>query len=280
MKTPEQLKGAIRNFAAKNHLRALDVQHMFMFERILERIVVSPYAQNFILKGGLLISSMIGIGARTTMDMDTTVKGIQLEEEEIVKILKEILEIDVNDGITFEYQRIEPICEEDAYNNFRIHIAAKYGKINSPMKVDVTTGDKITPAAVQYDYPFIFDDKTVPIMAYTIETVLAEKYETVIRRNIGNTRARDFYDLHILYHESKDKIRSDVLKMAIEHTAVKRGSMDILKDWKDIIRDMREETALYSLWRNYAAENSYADGLEFHVILDTAEEIAELSCID
>ena len=214
MKTPEQLKGAIRNFAAKNHLRALDVQHMFMFERILERLAVSPYAQNFILKGGLLISSMIGIGARTTMDplpfgkvanpvqsemllkcilKDNSNRiGIQLEEEEIVKIFKEILAIDINDGITFEYQRIEPIREEDAYNNFRIHTAAKYGKINSPMKVDVTTGDKITPAAVQYNYPFMLEDKTVKVMAYTIETVLAEKYETIIRRNIGNTRARDF----------------------------------------------------------------------------------------
>ena len=252
---------------------------MFMFERILERLAISPYAQNFILKGGLLISSMIGVGARTTMDMDTTIRGIQLEEEEIVKIFKEILAIDINDGITFEYQRIEPIREEDAYNNFRIHISAKYGKINSPMKVDVTTGDKITPAAIQYDYPFIFEDKTVPIMAYTLETVLAEKYETIIRRNIGNTRARDFYDLHVLCHERKDKVRPDILKMAIEHTTVKRSSMDMLKDWKDwkdIMRDMREETALYSLWQNYAAENSYAEGLEFHVLLDTVEEIAEL----
>ena len=252
------------------------MQHMFMFERILERLAVSHYAQNFILKGGLLISSMIGIGARTTMDMDTTVRGIQLEEEEIVKIFQEILAIDIDDGITFEYQRIEPIREEDAYNNFRIHISAKYGKINSPMKVDVTTGDKITPAAIQYDYPFLFEDKTIPIMAYTLETVLAEKYETIIRRNIGNTRARDFYDLHILYHERKDSVRPDILKMAIEHTAVKRESMDMLKDWKDIMRDMREETALYSLWRNYAAKNSYAEGLEFHVLLDTATEIAEM----
>lgn len=219
---------------------------------------------------------MIGIEARTTMDIDTTVRGIQLEEEEIVKIFKEILAIDTDDGITFEYQCIEPIREEDAYNNFRIHIAAKYGKINSPMKVDVTTGDKITPAASQYDYPFIFEDKTVSIMAYTIETVLAEKYETIIRRNIGNTRARDFYDLHVLYHERKDSVRPDILKMAIEHTAVKRESMDMLKDWKD----MREETALYSLWRNYAAENSYAEGLEFHVLLDTVEEIAKLIDIE
>lgn len=133
---------------------------MFMFEHILERLAISSYTRNFILKGGLLISSMIGVGVRTTMDMDTTVRGIQLEEDEIVKIFKEILAIDVGDGIIFEYQRIEPIREEDVYNNFRIHIVAKYGKINSPMKVDITTGDKITPAAIQYDYPFIFYRKS------------------------------------------------------------------------------------------------------------------------
>lgn len=249
---------------------------MFMFERILERLSISPYAQNFILKGGLLISSIIGIKTRTTMDMDTTVRGIQLEEKEIVKIFKEILMITIDDGISFEYQHIEPIHEEDAYNNFRIYIVAKYGKINSPMKIDVTTGDKITPAAIQYNYPFIFEDKTIPIMAYTLETVLAEKYETIIRRNIGNTRARDFYDLHILYHKCKNNVRMNILKIAIEHTAIKRESMDILKDWKDIIKDMHEEAALYSLWQNYAVKNSYAKELEFHILLDTVEEIAKL----
>ncbi len=276
MKTPEQLKGAIRNFAAKNNLRALDVQHMFMFERILERLAVSPYAQNFILKGGLLISSMIGIGARTTMDMDTTVRGIQLEEEEIVRIFQEILAIDIEDGIEFEYQRIEPIREEDAYNNFRLHIVAKYGKINSPMKVDVTTGDKITPAAIQYDYPFLFEEKTVPIMAYTLETVLAEKYETIIRRNIGNTRARDFYDLYTLYRSYKEDVRIEVLRSAVMHTAQKRESAEDIGDWRDILKDIREEPQLYLLWDNYVANNSYIGELEFHTVLDTVEEIAKL----
>lgn len=140
MKTPEQLKGSIRSIATKKNLRAQEVLQMFLFERILERLANSKYRNNFILKGGLLISSMIGISERTTMDMDTTVRGIQMEEDEIVKAVREIIAIDISDGIEFEYESIEPIREEDAYNNFRIHLRAKYGKIDSPMKIDITTG--------------------------------------------------------------------------------------------------------------------------------------------
>jgi len=203
MKTPEQLKGSIRSMAAKKNLRAQEVLQMFLFERVLERLANSTYKDNFILKGGLLISSMIGISERTTMDMDTTVRGIQMEEDEIVKAVKEIISVDVGDGINFEYESIEPIREDDAYNNFRVHLRAKYGKIDSPMKIDVTTGDVITPAAIQYDFPMLFEDKSVSVMAYTLETILAEKYETILRRNVGTTRARDYYDLHTLFRSRK-----------------------------------------------------------------------------
>lgn len=276
MKTPEQLKGSIRSMAAKKNLRAQEVLQMFLFERILERLAASKYHNNFILKGGLLISSMIGISERTTMDMDTTVRGIQMEEEEIVAAVNEILAIDVGDGITFEYKGIEPIREENAYNNFRVHLRAKYGKIDSPMKIDVTTGDAITPAAIQYDFPMLFDDKTVPVMAYTLETVLAEKYETIIRRNIGTTRARDFYDLHTLYRSRKDEIRPEILKAAVLHTAQKRDSVEDIHDWKDILTDIREEPVLYQLWDNYVADNKYIGELSFREVLDTVEEVAKL----
>lgn len=274
MKTPEQIKGSVRSYASRNNLRAQEVLQMFLFERILERLAESKYRNNFILKGGLLISSMIGVPNRTTMDMDTTVKGIQMEESEIISVIKEIIATPVDDGVVFQYQKIEPIRDEDAYNNFRIHLNAVYGKINSPMKIDITTGDTITPAEIRYDYPLIFAEKTISVMAYTLETVLAEKYETIIRRNIGNTRARDFYDLHTLYRERKETVRIDILRLAVEHTAKKRGSLAELRDWADILNDMREEPQLYTLWRNYAAENTYAAGLEFHQILDTVEEIS------
>lgn len=276
MKTPEQLKGAIRSMAARKNLRPQEVLQMFLFERVLERLAVSRYRKNFILKGGLLISSMIGIDERTTIDMDTTVRGIRMEEPEITSVIGEILSLDVGDGIDFVFRKIEPIREDDNYHNFRVHIDARYGKINSPMKIDITTGDEITPAAIQYDYPFLFEDKTVPVMAYTLETILAEKYETIIRRNIGTTRARDFYDLHMLFRERKAEIRADVLRLAVALTAKKRGSAGELADWAEIVQDIREEPALVSLWRNYAAENSYIGNLQFSAVVDTVEYIGRL----
>lgn len=276
MKTPEQLKGAIRSMAAKKNLRAQEVLQMFLFERIIDRLAASSFRDNFILKGGLLISSMIGISERTTMDMDTTVRGIQMEEDEIVSAVKEIIAMDVGDGISFEFQKIEPIREDDAYNNFRVHLRAKYGKIDSPMKIDITTGDIITPAAIRYDFPFVFEEKTVPVMAYTLETVLAEKYETIIRRNIGTTRARDFYDLHTLYRSRKDVVQMDVLRAAVIHTAEKRDSVDDIRDWRDILKDIREEPQLYLLWDNYAADNKYIGDLKFNEVLDAVDEIAKI----
>ena len=276
MKTPEQLKGAIRNMAAKKKLRPQEVLQMFLFERGLERLAVAPYRNNFILKGGLLISSMIGIDERTTIDMDTTVRGIRMEEPEIISIIREILSSDVDDGIDFVFWKIEPIREDDTYRNFRVHIDARYGRINSPMKIDITTGDEITPAAIQYNYPFLFEDKTVPVMAYTLETILAEKYETIIRRNIGTTRARDFYDLHMLYRERETEIRADILRLAVAHTAKKRGSARALADWEEIIQDIREEPALASLWHNYAADNPYIGKLQFSETVNTVERIGRL----
>lgn len=274
MKTPEQLKGAIRNIAAKKNLRPQEVLQMFLFERVLERLANSNYRNNFILKGGLLISSMLGISERTTMDMDTTVRGISMEEEEIVSVVEEILSVDVDDGIKFMLKTIEPIREDDAYNNFRVHLTAQYGKINAPMKIDITTGDTITPAAVQYSYPLSFEERSIPILAYTLETVLAEKYETIIRRNIGTTRARDFYDLHMLYQYHKDEIRMDILKTAVLHTARKRGSLEEINDWKEVLHDIREEPILNQLWKNYTSENNYASKLAFSEVLDTVDEIA------
>ena len=144
------------------------------------------------------------------------------------------------------------------------------------MKIDITTGDEITPAAIQYNYPFLFEDKTVPVMAYTLETILAEKYETIIRRNIGTTRARDFYDLHMLYRERETEIRADILWLAEAHTAKKRGAAGALADWEEIIQDIREEPALASLWHNYAADNPYIGKLQFSETVNTVERIGRL----
>jgi predicted nucleotidyltransferase component of viral defense system len=273
MKTPEQLKGAIRNIAIQKKLKPQEVLQMYLFERILERLSLSKYRDNFILKGGLLISSMIGVEGRSTLDMDTTVRGIPMEEEYIREVLAELLQIDVGDGIRFIFEKMEPIREDDAYNNFRLHIKASYGKINAPMKIDITTGDSITPAAITYPYQLLFEDKSVPVMAYSIETILAEKYETIIHRNIGTTRARDFYDLYILYKIRFEEIRLPIFKLAVENTARKRGSMKEMAEWMEICDEIKQEPALKRLWNNYRLDNQYASDISFEDVVNNLIEV-------
>ena len=270
MKTPEQLKGAIRNIAREKDLLAQEVLQIFMFERILDRLSRSPYKKNFVLKGGLLISSMIGISERTTMDMDTTVRGIDMTEENIGRIVKEILAIDAGDGIIFHFERMEPIREDDDYNNFRVHLTAEYGKIRNKMKIDITTGDEITPAAIEYPFHTMFDEKDIDVYAYTLETILAEKYETVIRRGITNTRSRDFYDLYVLFHLYREDITPAHFKLAVLHTARKRGSSELLADYVSICGEIKAQESLVADWRNYTSEEKYAARLSFHEVVDNA----------
>lgn len=275
-RTPEQLNGQIRSFAEKRKLQPQEVLQMFLIERFLERLAKSSYKNNFILKGGFLISSMIGISERTTMDMDTTVTGINMEEDELERVIREILLIDVGDGIKFEFEKFEIIREKDDYNNFRAFLVAHYGKIANKVKVDITTGDEITPGAVRYSYKTILDDDEINIKAYNIETIIAEKYETIIRRNIGTSRARDFYDLYMFYHMYKESIHPEMLKLAVTRTAKKRESLQTMLEWKEIIEDMREDTALKVLWNNYCVNNTYAEEASYEDVMEILLRIAEL----
>ena len=273
MKTPEQLKGAIRNIAKEKSLHAQEVLQIFMFERILDRLSQSPYQKNFVLKGGLLISSMIGIAERTTMDMDTTVRGIDMDEANIERIMKEIFAIDVGDGIIFRIEKIEPIREDDDYNNFRVHFIAEYGKIKNKMKIDITTGDEITPAAIEYSFHTMFDKKNIDVYAYSLETILTEKYETVIRRGITNTRSRDFYDLYVLFHLYKDVINPVMFKLAVKHTSTKRGSYELMAKYESICSEVKADSSLMSNWRNYVEDEKYAARLSFDEVVDNAIEV-------
>lgn len=275
-RTPEQLKGQIRSFAGKRNLQPQEVLQMFFMERFLERLSKSQYRNNFILKGGMLISSMIGIAERTTMDIDTTVSGIDMEEKEIEKVIREVLLIDINDGMEFEFNRLEPIREEDDYNNFRVYFVVRYGKIANKMKIDITTGDKITLGAVEYSYKTILDNDNIDVMAYNYETIMAEKYETIIRRNIGTSRARDFYDLYMLYNLHKESIDSEVLKLAVYMTAKKRQSFQTMSEWKEIIEEMKEDMALKELWRNYCENNTYADGVGYDDVMEVVLQISKM----
>lgn len=275
MKTPEQLKGALRNIALNKSLKPQEMLQMFLFERILERLSLSRFKSNFILKGGLLIASMIGVESRSTLDMDTTVNGIPMTEEFIREAIIEMIGIEVGDGISFIYQKMEPIREDDAYSNFRVHIKALYGKINAPMKIDITTGDVITPASINYTYKLLFEDKTISVNAYNIETILAEKYETIIRRNIGITRARDFYDLYILFNSRFEEINRHDFKMAVQNTANHRGSLEYLEEWQGICEEILNEPALEKLWINYQNDNRYAADITFKSVANNLLAVAQ-----
>ena len=263
----ESIKGKIRSLAEKENLKSQEVLQIYFFERFLERLSKSPYKNNFVIKGGFLISSLIGIENRTTMDMDTTIKGIALKEEKIKEVVDEIININVEDGIKFEIKDISYIREEDEYENFRISLIANVGKTKNPMKLDLTTGDAITPREIEYTYPCIFSKENIKIMAYPLETILAEKYETIIRRNITTTRMRDFYDIYTLYKLKKDEINYEILKEAVERTSDKRGSHEIMQDYEEIIEDIKEDSYLRSLWEVYLSENKYIGDLTFDKVV-------------
>ncbi len=275
IKTPEQLKGAIRNLAKEKGIHAQEVLQIFMFERIIERLSVSSFKDSFILKGGLLISAILGVAERTTMDMDTTVKGLPMDEQSIRKAISEILDQTVDDGIEFQLLDLTPIRENDEYENFRASIQATYGKMKIPMKIDITTGDEITPKEIQFSYPFLFDDRRVMVKAYTQETILAEKYETIIRRNVGNTRARDFYDLHLLYRLYQENADWNLLKQAVLATAKKRDSLSVLQNTERILLALKKSIVLQDLWKRYQAQNLYAKEITYPAIMETINTFTE-----
>ena len=198
-KNPMQLKAFIKNKAAEKHISAQLVMQNYMLERLLERISLSPYKHNFILKGGFLISAIVGLDTRATMDLDTTIKGFTLTHEAIFSIFKVICDIQISDDVQFEVIGVSDIRETDDYPGIRVMLKANYPPISVPLTVDVTTGDMITPYEVEYTFSLLFDNRTISIFAYNLETVLAEKLETVLSRSIANTRPRDYYDIHILY---------------------------------------------------------------------------------
>ena len=273
MKTSEQIKGAIRNISKKTGVNPNSLLQMCLFEGILEKLSKSKYGENFILKGGLLISSLIGVDMRSTMDMDTTIKGIPLNEVSITKILNEILAIEIDADIEYKLIKLTQIRQEDVYEDFCASISCIFGKINAILNIDITTGDVITPREMNYSYSKILEEGTIPIMTYTIETILAEKFETISSRNITTTRARDFYDLYMIYSTYKNKIDKDILRKAIERTSKYRGSFEIILQYKEIVELFRESETPKKLWKKYTQNNPYAKDVDFLDTISVYEEI-------
>jgi len=264
--TSEKLKGKIKSFSEKNNLKAQEVLQMYFFERFLARLEKSKYRANFIIKGGFLISSIIGIQNRTTMDIDTTIKGLPVKDEIIKEIILEILNIEVNDGIEFVLGKIENIREISEYENYRLHLTANFEKIKNPLKIDITTGDVIIPSEIEYSYETIFKEK-LNILVYSLETLIAEKYETIIKRNITTTRLRDFYDIHVLMSIYKDDIDKDIMKKSFSRTCSNRKTFYVMESGNLIIDKIAREKYLKNLWVLYQKKYEYAQPIDYEMVM-------------
>ena len=272
IKNAKSLMDKSRNLAAKYNITANEVLQNYMFERILERLSVSKYKNNFILKGGLLLSSIMGIDTRTTMDMDTCIKGINLTEEQLYEVLNEILNIDINDGVKFEIKNSNPIREEDDYGGLKYNLVAKFDNLRVNLSIDIATGDLITPKEIEYDYKMMFENRSLKIMTYNIESIIAEKVQTVISRGILNSRMKDYYDLYYLM-KYKDFSNKD-LKNAIENTFCKRNT-DIQSTNK-VIREIEESEFLKDLWKRYSEKYQYAKNIKFEEIISSIYKIEKI----
>ncbi|WP_242962317.1 nucleotidyl transferase AbiEii/AbiGii toxin family protein [Gemmiger sp. An50] len=261
------LKAKIRNIAKQKNIPAQVILQNYMFERLLVRLAASAYKEKFVLKGGMLVAAIVGLDNRATMDLDTTLKNLPLTPEAIRSALEEICAMPSDDEVTFEFGTISPIREDDIYGGYRVALTAKFETLLTPLSIDVSTGDAITPHAVPYQFAEIFDEeKSYELWAYNIETVMAEKVETILRRSVFNTRPRDFYDAYIL--ASTQKFDKDVFAQALRATAAHRGTTEQIADVPGILRNIEESPQLRAMWEKYRKQFAYAQDITYEQILD------------
>lgn len=276
MKNAMQLKAIIKNISKEKKISAQLVMQNFMLERLLDRISISKYYHNFVLKGGFLIAAMVGLDTRATMDMDATIKEWPVNEESIKKMFLDICSIDLCDNITFEFKRIDKIREGDEYTGYRVSLSANYPPMAVPLKLDITTGDKITPEAIKFRYKLLLEDKEISVLAYNLETIMAEKLESIVSRGDQNTRLRDYYDVYILMKLQYKNIEPKYLKAALDATSKKRGTSEILRDYKNIIDVIKKSDVMNSQWGTYQKNFEYAVDISFDEVCDAVMHMMDI----
>ena len=270
-----QLKAKIKNISKEKNISAQLVLQNYMMERFIERIALSDFQDQMIIKGGLLISSIVGLDSRATMDIDMTLKGKPVNEAFILDYINEISRININDEVKFDVVSITEIREMDDYFGFRVSLIAGIGTMKIPLKIDITTGDKIIPSEISYEYPLMFENRSIKIKAYNLETILSEKIETIISRGNQNTRMRDFYDVYILLKLKSKNIDYNILRLAIEETSQKRDSLNLLLNYKEIISNIENNNEMLVRWENYRNSFNYARTIDFTEICRFLTEILE-----
>ena len=269
-----KFKAIINKFAKENKIAAQAVLQTYMLERFLERISLSNYKNNFILKGGMLISSIIGIDSRTTMDMDTTIKGFKLNKENILNIMSEICDIKIDDNGSFKVTKIEEIRDDDEYGGFRVSFESFYNS-NMPviLKIDITTGDKITYKEEYYEFKLMFEERKIQVLSYYIETIIAEKFESILIRGPLSTRIRDYYDVYILLHTQKQNINKNVLKDAIKNTFKYRKSIKLLDEFEEIIELLKFNENMIKQWKSYQKNNFFAEDIIYEDLISSNYDV-------
>lgn len=273
--TPEQIKGRIKNIAKDNNADARILLRIHMMERLLERISVSNYRNNFLIKGGLLVTALVGVSLRSTMDIDTSLKNFNLSENDAKRIITEIKDIDIGDGVTFEIKDSLSIMDEMEYPGIRITMNAIMGKLVTPIKIDISTGDIVTPHPIEYRYKLLLEDRYINLQSYNLETVLAEKIQTVLARGVLNTRMRDFYDIRTLFLMYGGQIDTDTLKSAFNATCTNRGTHNLVQNAPEIISNIESDEHLRSLWVSYQRKFPYASDMSYGSVIDSLKVLRE-----
>lgn len=273
--TPEQIKGRIKSVAKQNNADARTLMRIYMMERFLERLAQSEYRDNFIIKGGILVTAMIGVAHRSTMDIDTSMKNLNLSAEDALRVVNQVKDIDLDDGVSFDVKDVSNIMDEMEYPGIRVTMNANVGRLITPLKIDISTGDVITPRAIEFNYDLLPEDRSISLWSYNLETILAEKLQTVLARGILNTRMRDFYDIRMLLDTYEDKVNKAVLKDAFAATCKKRGTDHLQEQAEEIIKIIEADEQLRVLWRAYQKKYSYAAEIDYASVISGVRKLMD-----
>lgn len=273
--TPEQIKGRIKSVAKQNNADARTLMRIYMMERFLERLTQSEYRDNFIIKGGILVTAMIGVAHRSTMDIDTSMKNLNLSAEDALRVVNQVKDIDLDDGVSFEVKDVSNIMDEMEYPGIRVTMNANVGRLITPLKIDISTGDVITPRAIEFNYDLLLEDRSISLWSYNLETILAEKLQTVLARGILNTRMRDFYDIRMLLDTYEDKVNKAVLKDAFAATCKKRGTDNLQEQAEEIVKIIEADEQIQVLWRAYQKKYSYAAEIDYASVISGVRKLMD-----
>lgn len=274
IRTATQLKAKVKNLSGGNSSKAQMLIRNYFMERFLERIAQSEYRDHFILKGGMLVASLVGLNTRATMDIDASVKAVSLSKEDAMQMIEKIIAVNIPDETRFQISKVSDIMEDHDYPGLRFFLNAQLEKLQQTIKIDISTGDAITPRAVEYSFPLMFEDRTIAIWSYNLETLLGEKLETIMARGTANTRMRDFYDLHML--SIQQKYDREILKKAFLATSQKRNTIHQLPDMHDIVQRVATDTEMKNRWENYRKDSFYVGLLSWETVMDSIVHLADI----